>query len=73
MEKIVQKKITDGRTEDLTRAASGIILHSFIAGWDRSECLNVFNSLSRMYNLHSLVNINQFKLMVMTNLTLVSF
>jgi len=55
IEKIVQKKITDGRTEDLTRAASGIILHSFIAGWDRSECLNVFNSLSRMYNLHSLV------------------
>ena len=71
MEKIVQKKITNGRTEDLTRAASGIILHSLIAGWDKNECINVFSSLSRMYNLHSLVNLNQCKLMVMTNLTLV--
>ena len=59
MEKIVQKKITGGSTEDSTRAASGTILHSLIAGWDKHECLKVFNSLSRMYNLHSLVNINQ--------------
>ena len=54
----MQKKITGGSTEDSTRAASGTILHSLIAGWDKDECLNVFNSLSRMYNLHSLVSLD---------------
>ena len=71
MEQIVQKKITGGSTENLTRAASGLILHGIVVGWDRNECLHVFENLSQMYNLHSLVNLNQFKLMVMTNLMLV--
>lgn len=51
----MQKKITGGSTEYLTRAASGLILHSIVVGWDRNGCLHVFENLSQMYNLHSLV------------------
>ena len=51
MEKLAQKKVAGISTEHLTRAASGIILHSLIAGWDHNECVKVYLNLSRFYNL----------------------
>ena len=56
MGRLVQKKLTGKSTDHLTRAASGIILHKLIAGWDHHECVKVFTNLGQTYNLHAMVN-----------------
>lgn len=37
-------------------ATAGVILHAMIAGWDKAECIKVYATLGRWFNIGTLVN-----------------